>query len=242
MTQYDIKIPTEASRREIFFDRNTSRLSYKDDNGIIIPFAPAVSSLPSWLEYDETDKTIWNNGQGDINSNVSFGPSALKSNTFGNDLVAIGNGALQNNTIGNNSVAVGSLALASQIGQSAVITANVAIGGSALNSTTTGKENTAVGSPSFNSNTTGTANVGLGYLAGTDNTTGSGNIAIGHTVNTGNFRNSVIIGRSATATGNNQFVIGSSAYNAGAVTTETVVSTKTWTVIINGVSQKILLA
>jgi hypothetical protein len=29
MTQYDIKILTEASRREIFFDRNTNKLSYK---------------------------------------------------------------------------------------------------------------------------------------------------------------------------------------------------------------------
>tara|TARA_R110000868_G_scaffold38940_2_gene135962 strand:+ start:1215 stop:1868 length:654 start_codon:yes stop_codon:yes gene_type:complete len=35
MAQYDIKIPTDASRREIFFDRNTSKLSYKDDLGIV---------------------------------------------------------------------------------------------------------------------------------------------------------------------------------------------------------------
>ena len=35
MAQYDIKIPIEASTREIFFDRNTKKLSFKDDNGII---------------------------------------------------------------------------------------------------------------------------------------------------------------------------------------------------------------
>jgi hypothetical protein len=45
MAQYDIKIPTEASRREIFFDRNTNKLSYKDDLGIIVPFAPASASF-----------------------------------------------------------------------------------------------------------------------------------------------------------------------------------------------------
>jgi hypothetical protein len=241
MVQYDVKGANEASIREIFFDKNTNKLSYKNEYGIIVAFAPPVSSLPFWLEFNETDLTIWNNGKANIASTVSFGPSALKNNTFGNDTVAIGNRALESNTWGNNSVAVGSLALLSQIGQNGVITANTAIGGSALNSTTTGRENTGIGSASFNSNTTGIANVGLGYLAGMSNTTGSGNIAIGHTVSTGNFSNSVIIGRGATATGSNQFVIGSAGYNAGTVTTEAVSSTKTWTVVINGVVEKILL-
>ena len=35
MAEYDIKIPAEASTREIFFDRNSNKLSYKDNNGII---------------------------------------------------------------------------------------------------------------------------------------------------------------------------------------------------------------
>ena len=52
----------------------------------------------------------------------------------------------------------------------------------------------------------------------------------------------VVLGANATATANNQFVVGSSGQNAGTVTTETVVSTETWTVVINGVTIKILLA
>ena len=43
MTQYDIKIPTTALTREIFFDRNSGKLSYKDDLGIITPFAPTTN-------------------------------------------------------------------------------------------------------------------------------------------------------------------------------------------------------
>ena len=50
------------------------------------------------------------------------------------------------------------------------------------------------------------------------------------------------MGRNATATGNNQFVIGSSSYDNGSVASEICTSTKTWSVIINGVAEKILLA
>ena len=57
-----------------------------------------------------------------------------------------------------------------------------------------------------------------------------------------NFSGSTILGAGATATGDNQLVIGSSAYPLGPVTVETSGSTKTLTVIINGVQEKILLA
>mgnify|MGYP000380117885 FL=1 len=50
---------------------------------------------------------------------------------------------------------------------------------------------------------------------------------------------SVVLGKEATATASNQFVVGSSSHNAGAVTTETVTVDKTWTVKINGVDYKI---
>jgi len=75
-----------------------------------------------------------------------------------------------------------------------------------------------------------------------NNTTGSSNTSIGQGTVSGNFSGSVIIGRDATATANNQFVIGSSAYNAGSVTAESNLSTNVWNVIINGVARKILLA
>jgi hypothetical protein len=74
------------------------------------------------------------------------------------------------------------------------------------------------------------------------NTTGSGNSALGYNTQSGNFSNSVILGHSATATANNQFVVGSTGTNAGAVTTEVNVSTQVWNVVINGVARKILLA
>jgi hypothetical protein len=74
------------------------------------------------------------------------------------------------------------------------------------------------------------------------NTTGSSNISIGRGTDTGNYSNSIIMGRNATATGNNQFVIGSAAYNNGYVGTGVYSSTRYWNVIINGVAEKILLA
>jgi hypothetical protein len=50
-----------------------------------------------------------------------------------------------------------------------------------------------------------------------------------------------MIGINAVATGNNQFVVGSLTSEAGVVTTETVSSSRTWSVKINGVDYKILL-
>jgi hypothetical protein len=94
----------------------------------------------------------------------------------------------------------------------------------------------------MSSNTTGSQNTAIGYYALGNNTTGSNNSALGRNTQTGNFSGSVILGRDATATGNNQFVAGSVAYPSGAVTAEVNASTQVWNVIINGVAQKILLA
>jgi len=74
------------------------------------------------------------------------------------------------------------------------------------------------------------------------NTSGSNNTAIGIDTLSGNFSTSVILGRGATATADNQFVIGATSYNAGSVATESNSSTRVWNVIINGVARKILLA
>ena len=74
------------------------------------------------------------------------------------------------------------------------------------------------------------------------NTTGEDNAILGYNAETGNFNGSVILGRDAIATANNQFVAGSVTTNAGAVTAEVNVSANVWNVIINGVARKILLA
>jgi hypothetical protein len=91
-------------------------------------------------------------------------------------------------------------------------------------------------------NTSGSLNaaVGIGCLG--SNTSGGNNSAIGVNASSGNFSSSVILGREATATASNQFVAGSVAHPAGAVTTEANTSTKVWNVKINGVDYKILLA
>jgi hypothetical protein len=95
----------------------------------------------------------------------------------------------------------------------------------------------------LNSNTTGGYNIAIGYESLSLNTTGSHNIGLGYGVQSGNYSNSVIIGRGATASGNNQFSVGSSSYNVGTLTSENcTISNNTWSVIINGVPHKILLA
>jgi hypothetical protein len=119
---------------------------------------------------------------------------------------------------------------------------NTAIGLEVLYSNTTGVSNSSYGLQSMFFNTTGGNNSAVGVSALQNNTTGSSNSALGVDTASGNFSGSVILGRGATATASNQFVVGSSGYNAGAVTTATALQTKTWDVIINGVAQKILLA
>jgi hypothetical protein len=92
------------------------------------------------------------------------------------------------------------------------------------------------------SNSSGAQNTGIGRDALSANTTGSDNSALGYQTASGNFSGSTILGRGATATANNQFVIGSTGTVAGAVTSEVNASTQVWNVIINGVARKILLA
>jgi hypothetical protein len=118
---------------------------------------------------------------------------------------------------------------------------NSSIGYKSLKFNTTGSFNVAVGNFALYNNTTSTRNTAVGGYSLDDNTTGTGNSAIGYETESGNFSNSVILGRSATATASNQFVVGSTTYNAGAIATETITPNKTWTVRINGANYKIPL-
>jgi hypothetical protein len=59
------------------------------------------------LEFNTTDKTVWNNGGGNIDTNTSFGDEALKSNTTGTSNTAIGRAALSNNITGVANTALG---------------------------------------------------------------------------------------------------------------------------------------
>jgi hypothetical protein len=77
---------------------------------------------------------------------------------------------------------------------------------------------------------TGRDNTAVGFQAGDNITTGAGNVCIGSGA------------EPLAATDSNQFVVGTAAINAGAVTAEANVSANVWNVIINGVARKILLA
>ena len=169
--------------------------------------------------------------------NTSIGYQTLFSLTSGVGNTAIGEFALQDTTIGNQNVCVGYTA-GWKITSG---TNNTAIGRTALQNNITGNENTSVGVASLIS-TTSSYNTAIGSQALFANSTGEGNSALGCLTNSGNFSHSVILGREATATADNQFVVGSTTYNAGSVTTASAAQTKTWDVIINGVAEKILLA
>jgi len=150
----------------------------------------------------------------DKGSVFNFGKGSITSNTvFGLD-------SLQANTTGSQ---------------------NTAMGLEVLWSNTTGLNNSSFGLQSMFFNTTGGNNTAIGVSSLINNTTGSSNSALGVDTASGNFSGSVILGRGATATANNQFVVGSASYNAGAVTTETITPDTTWTVRINGVNYKIPL-
>jgi len=122
--------------------------------------------------------------------------------------------------------------------------ANTSFGFESMLFISQGNQNTAFGASTFDSLTLGNNNVAFGFQAGKNVSIGYGNIFLGNGtgVQNGNTNNSVVIGNDATATNDNQFVVGSETCNAGEVNTEQVTSTKTWKVIINGVERKILLA
>ena len=157
--------------------------------------------------------------------------------TVDNTNSAVGFAALSSNVSGINNTVVGWAAG----GLISTANNNTAIGNGSLANTTIGNNNTSVGIYSLLNNTTGLNNIAIGASASNDNITGSFNTVIGGSAQTGNFDASVVIGYLATATANNQFVVGSAGANAGAVTTAVQAQTKYWDVIINGVAQKILL-
>jgi hypothetical protein len=135
------------------------------------------------LEFNTFDRTVWNNGGGNIDTNTSFGDEALKSNTTGTSSTAIGRAALSTNITG---------------------VANTALGWSAGSTTPTGAANSngsssifigAASKPLGNTQTNqiaiGVNAVGLGSnttVLGNVNTSFGrwwGNLLIGDSSNTG---------------------------------------------------------
>jgi hypothetical protein len=90
-------------------------------------------------------------------------------------------------------------------------------------------------------NTTGQYNTAIGRATMPNNTSGSTNVVIGNFQDNGNNSTVTMIGINDIATGGNQMRFGSASHINGGVTTEAVVSDKTWSVFINGTAYKILL-
>jgi hypothetical protein len=133
-------------------DGNQTRAFLAGINGVALPGAQTV--------------VINTSGQlgvaaasGTGTGNVSYGSSALASNTTGAFNTAAGVGALNANSTG---------------------TANVALGSNALVRNTTGSGNVSVGDANSANNTTGSTNTAMGQLALVENIHGSNNIAIGY--------------------------------------------------------------
>jgi hypothetical protein len=166
------------------------------------------------------DGSVYNLGKGGGATNTAFGRLALISNTSGGENTVFGVGAGASLTTGSQNTAMGYQALTASSGSQR----NIAIGNFAM-----------LLSPSTAAN-----NVAIGYRSMvTDN--GSSNIAVGSETSTGGFSGSVILGCEAAANGNNQFVVGSSTTNAGAIDSSSFTQDKRWKVKINGVDYYIAL-
>lgn len=216
----------------------------------------AATALPSYVETNDADLTLWCNGTGNIDSNTIFGEGVLIGNSTGESNTAIGKDAMEFNSTGSFNTAVGSSCLGLNVSGGY----NTAIGSGAMSSNTSGLGNTAVGSASLFSSNIGEGNTAIGQSSLGDLASGSYNTAVGaqtggflSTSGTANsifgyratnagFDGCVVLGSEAAATANNQFVVGSASTNAGTVVVGANTSTQYWSVKINGVDYKILLA
>ena len=199
----------------------------------------------SFLEHDDTGKTVWNNGKGDEFTNTSFGERALESNTTGVFNTAYGFSALWLNTTGAANTAIGVSALANNIAGSN----NTAIGVSALTNNTSGGQNVAIGGGSQSFNNTGGNNVSIGVGSLGRNIAGNQNVAIGN--DAGTYINlsavpltssywSIFIGHNTSALVDgslNEIVIGYNAIGAGS-NTVTLGNENITKTILSGVIQK----
>jgi hypothetical protein len=178
----------------------------------------------------------------DLNQNINIGATALgaRLGIKGSGSTSATTSLLVQNSGGVSSLQVTDDGSVTNRGKSG-IASNVAFGIVALNDNVTGYSNTAIGTNALQNNTSH-SNTAIGQQALQTNTTGSLNSALGVGTSSGNFSGSTILGYGATATANNQFVVGSTGTNAGAVnSTSDVPATFLWSVRINGTNYKILM-
>jgi hypothetical protein len=153
----------------------------------------SINALPSMFEFNETDKTMWNNGKANIASNTSYGDGALIGSSAGTDNTAIGYRALFSNSF-----------------QGAGITA---IGSFALTANTTGSNNTAIGNNALVSNLTGSNTIAIGQQSGQTYQNISTSIFIGNQTSASgeSQTNQIVIGHGATGNGSNSVTLGNTS-------------------------------
>lgn len=210
-----------------------------------LPGAISVEDLAGSFSpslYDNDDNTFI--GRNVFNSivnnnkagNTAIGTNALQ-NTIGSQNIGIGTDTLINNNTGDQNIGIGnSVLLFNTTGEN-----NIGLGLVTMLFNTTGINNIAIGTGSLFNNTTGRDNIAIGVSTGNGNINGQYNIMIGSDIDNQNFSRCVILGKQAQATANNQFVVGSVGTPVGAIATEALTPTKSWTVKINGVDYKIPL-
>jgi hypothetical protein len=184
------------------------------------------NGLPPHLKFSNTDKTVWNNGKAEEESNTifgqyafasnssavyctAFGYASLANNTTGSYCTAFGYQSLQSNEDGSSNVAVGNSALYSNINGSF----NLAVGNESLYSNEDGSSNTAIGTSALYFNTEGSNCLAIGNYALYNNESGDYNIGIGDNadVASGALTNVIVIGNDAIATASNTVKIGNSS-------------------------------
>jgi hypothetical protein len=165
--------PTTSAGGYDILTRNTS-------TGKVEKVASSGLTIGS-LEFNDTDKTVWNNGKNNIDSNVSFGKSSFSNNSSGTFNSIFGDFSMQTASNAND---------------------NVSLGYGSMQNATSASQNTSVGKNSLLNNISGGYNVSLGLSAGRFYT---------GAVSLTNSNNSVFIGaetRAAADSQTNQIVIG----------------------------------
>jgi hypothetical protein len=111
MITYEIKIPITADIREIFFNRNTNKLSYKNDLGIIFPLDPVATSTPTLQEVLTAGNAL--------PTSVNFQGTNAGLNNTGGQVVGLGESAGSDNT-GSSNIFLGWVAGASNTGSNVI--------------------------------------------------------------------------------------------------------------------------
>ena len=203
------------------------------------------AAIPTFLKFNATDRTVWNNGKNDIVTNTTFGDASLPNNTTGSANSSFGVVSMLSNTTGSFNSSFGNESLRENV-SGALNNAfgyyslrnnisgwlNVGIGAYALTQSL-GDNNVGIGSSVLSGVYLGNSNVGIGFEAGRY-FNGGGSTEVSQ------LSNSIYIGAETRASANNvtnEIVIGYQSFGAGS-NTVTIGNSNITKTILGGVIQK----